>query len=144
MMRATVAIVCVAAFSALCRDAVSRLAPLHPTMKMCAADPGRYTGSEIWLTPSPVLESDPASFVVQYYESRVRVHSTLSPAVGHYVQVQGTFRTDGGLDAITWKEEAGFDLKRKGVVLVSLAVLAAAVVVFRRTFAWRDGAIHVR
>ncbi|HKS15929.1 MAG TPA: hypothetical protein VJU16_01305 [Planctomycetota bacterium] len=144
MKRFALAVLCVGIFAALCWDATQRLAEAYPTVFTCQADPLKYEGKPVWMNPSEVVTSFPAFFEVQYFHKWVRVHSNLHPRLGTRVMVHGRFRIDGTVEAIACAEDNDFTMNRRGVLIVSILVLAAGVYVFRSAFAWRDWAFHPR
>ncbi|HEU4339392.1 MAG TPA: hypothetical protein VFS19_04930 [Planctomycetota bacterium] len=144
MKRLVVALIAAALFGALCWDARDRLAEAYPTLWMCREEPLKYAGKQVWVYPCPVVTAKTGSFQIQYDEDWVRIHSPLQPAVGTRVKVIGTFLADGSVLATSWVEDNAYRFKRRGVIVISILVLAAFAFVLRRTFAWRDGAIHPR
>lgn len=144
MMRVGLAAGAIGIFVLLCWDANRRLTVAYPSIYVCLAEPEKFAGKPVWLSPSRVVVSEAGAFVVNVWGDRIRVLSTHPPPLGVTVMVYGTFQADQTVKAIAWSEEPGYHLKRKGVVGISLLVLLAGVIVFLRTFTWRDGAIHPR
>jgi len=144
MKRIAFAAAALAIFTAVCWDASRRLPEENPSIPMCFADPQKYAGKQVWINSSPVLSAEAGSFDVRYWDRRIRILAPFQPPVGTHVMVFGTFQADQTVLSTRWLEESQFLLKRRGAQVVSLIVLAAVLLVFRRTFAWRDGAIHVR
>jgi hypothetical protein len=136
--------ICVVAFGALCWDSSVRLAAAYPTYFTCIEDPAKYEGKPIWLSPSYVLRAHDDSFELDYWDKTVRVRTPDPAPAGMLVMVYGTFRSDGTVEATNWKEEKYYRTKRRGVILVSIFVLAIGVAIFHRTFAWRGGSFHER
>jgi len=144
MYRIVLALGAAGVFAFLCRDSADRLAEAYPSVWMCMEHPEKYEGRHVWISPSPVTSTAPSSFEVIHYGDRIRVHSRLLPNVGAWVMVHGTFQIDGSVESISWVEDNGYSLKRKGVLIVSLVALIAVALIFHKTFEWRDGAIHPR
>jgi hypothetical protein len=144
MKRLLVAAGLIAGFSALCWDASRRLAEAYPSLGRCDSKPRHYRGSEVWLPPSLVVESNPTYFRVQKYDDQARVFSPHPAKIGTYVMVYGKYRTVQTVDAIAWREEPGYPEKRLGVILISLVVVGIWAFWFRRAFEWRNGAFHPR
>jgi len=135
----------IAGFAALCWDAGTRLPEAYPTIARCQADPARYAGREIWIIPGRVSASDPEGYEVQHGGGgSVRVRATSQPTPGSYVYVRGTFQADGVVDQKSILADDHFIAERNGVLAISIAVLVLFAGFFHRTFAWRNGAFHVR
>lgn len=131
-------------FALLCWDAGVRVSEAYPDIRQCRSDPAKYAGREVWIIPGKVTASDAEGFIVRDRQGLVRVRSTARPDPGDYVFVRGAFQPDGTLEGRAVRVNPRFREERAGVIGCSLAVLAVFAWIFHRTFAWRNGAFHVR
>jgi hypothetical protein len=135
----------VAGFAVLCWDAGVRLPEAYPSIGRCLSRPARYAGREIWIIPGKVTASDPEGYEVQHGGGgRVRVRATSQPPPGAYVYVHGTFQPGGFVDQKSILVDTRFIAERNGIVAISVVMLIIFAAFFHRTFAWRNGAFHVR
>lgn len=117
---------------------------IHPSLWRCMAQPARWDGAGVWLSPALVTASDAGGFEIEMAGVRARVAPAAPVAPGETVALTGTFTAQGPLiRAKEVRKVAESSGSRTLSVAVSIAAVLLVLLNFLRHFAFRPKVAQV-
>jgi hypothetical protein len=116
---------------------------IHPNLWRCLAQPARWDGTALWLPRALVVASDADGFEIEVQGVRARVAPADRVAPGDTIALTGTFRASGPIQLKLLRKDPPGDESRRWPVIVSIAVVALAILNLLRHFSFRPKVIQV-
>ena len=116
---------------------------IHPNLWRCLAQPRRWDGAALWLPRAHVVASDVDGFEIEVDGARARVAPAARVGPGDTIALTGTYRAAGPIELTRLKKDPPGEESRRWPMIVSIAVVAFAILNFLRHFSFRPKVIQV-